>query len=256
MENTENPTLDVKIAVKDYVKVLEQKINDLIDQQRTTYTPDQSHYDFEGFMSFQFEINKYGELLRKARERAISQVVYNQLMYKNQKQDGRKSSNIKDYIILTINPQPAVPFDKFYKAVTHFMSFSFIEYGIYCFEQRSKNSDWNGFHTHIFFKRCDKPSVILKSIERLFSSMVGNVHNQHQVNIMSRDELLQCKNFYSKYLQGVKKNKDKQPAVEQTILWRSSLGLKPYYTVGECDFLVSTPPLKKLVVKKCITDFE
>lgn len=241
MDNTANSLQVQKNADKNYIRILEAKINDLIDQQRKTYTPDLETYDVEQFLSYQVEINKYGELLRKSRERAISQICFNQLMYQNQRQDGRFSSEIKEYVMITINPSPSVLFDEFFKLVKRFMGFSFIEFGVYCFEQRSKTSEWNGFHSHILLKRCKKPSVLLTSIERLFSGIVDNVHDSRKIKIKSQSQLKDVKNYYG-YMMGSKADKSKSDSITQTRLWRRALGIDEIYTVGDCSLLVEQSP--------------
>lgn len=229
------------------------EIDDLILEQKCCLNEDGDITDVERFLDIQTQINDLFLITQKSKKDAMLKICTNELLYANQSKDGRKSSEMKDFVMITINPMTTVTVDQLVNAVKRFMGSAFVEYGMYVFEQRSPDSNWYGWHCHLLFKRGRKPAMVREGIQRILRPLTGN---DQAIKVKSQSELLDVKNYVN-YMKGVKKDPNKALAIEQTVLWRESLGLSSVYTVGDCSLLVEQSPgasgkivLKKNILKK------
>ena len=151
MENTQN-----------YIDTLYDKIKSLSDTQNSLFNVQfkytDEHPNLNQIWEVQEQINHYHKMLTDARDRAIKQVCYNQLMVSNSIKDGRRSQNMKDYVFLTVNPPDQIDPFKFITAVQGFANLVVCEWAHYIFEQRGEEAgDYHGLHAHILFKRARRP---------------------------------------------------------------------------------------------------
>lgn len=239
--------------MENYSRVIEAKLNEYIITANSfankviqINNESLSGDEFSQWQYYQEKIEEYRKLLDNARKKAMTQIVYNQLMLQNQSRDARRSNSLKDYVMLTVNPQPAVPVIKFVDIVHSFMKLCFIENGVYCFEQRSVDSNYYGFHTHILFKRCKKPSYVMDEIYRVFLPIVGN---RNHIKVKSQDDPADVKNYIG-YMRGAKKDPAKLPKVMNDANFRSEYGLKDLYSVGDTSYLLGvSSDRRKLVLR-------
>lgn len=184
-------------------------------------------------LSVQRLINEQYDLLKNARSRAQSQIVYNDRIKQSYAIDGRKSVDMLDYVMITLNPQPAILHKELMIAVRSFMSLCVVEYGCYNIEQRSDESGvYEGFHSHMCFKRARRPSEVLKEVYRLFDPLVGS---RKSIVIKSQSKAEDVTNYIG-YMLGKKDDPLKLPKVEVDREMRATFGYDPVYFVG------GTPP--------------
>lgn len=231
----------------DYIHLLYEKIDSLIKTQITLNLDTKNEEVYDEFLTIQNEINHLYDTIVKARDRAVSQICYNQLMIKNAVKDGRRSRDMGRYIFLTINPPDDLPYQKLVNTVKNFTSLIFVKWAYYVFEQRGTESGhYPGFHTHILFERDRRPSEVEKAIYSTFTPLVPDLK---KINWWSKDEEKDIVNVFS-YIKGKKDDPDKLPKCNNDIQMRQDFGLLPLYTVGEPPLLVGgSPVVSKLPLK-------
>lgn len=214
-----------------YIGAMYHHIDDLIVKQRSYFT-DWQNPDQEKILEIQEQINQAFEMVKKAKERAMGQIMYNQLMIQNanKHRDGRKSDEVKEFVFLTVNPPDQLPYQKLVKAVEQFSKLSVVKRCQYAFEQRGEViDDFHGFHVHILFERAKKPSECKKEWERIFLPLVPD---RAKIKFWSQHTLDKCKGAIG-YLSGIKDDEKKASKIENDVAMRIEYGLKDLYVVGD-----------------------
>lgn len=166
----------------------------------------------------------------------------------HQNVDGRKSSTMKDWVFITVNPQPAVTVKELVNSVKQFFDTKTIDKGVYVFEQRATDENFHGWHTHMLFHRIAKPSVISKRIATSFNALVNDPSNSHYIKIISHDTHEQFANLLP-YIQGKKANADKMAKAINDADFRTHYGLQSHYTVGDYILVKSPNSTNKINLK-------
>lgn len=187
-------------------------------------------------------IYEYDELLQlriKSTQKAISTVLVQEKVAEIRKvaDDARRSETTKTYIAVTVNPPPNIPPEYLIAAVRGFFASAVVDHGCYCFEQRGvKEGDYQGFHSHFYFKRARKPTEVWKRFTSLFGSIV-NVKCAKFFNVKSSDDQRKFRGYYSSYMLGHKKD-EKLDKVANDACMRTAYGLEPIYYVRAPDYLL------------------
>lgn len=203
--------------------------------------------DQNEFLEIQFKINQLFQLIQSSRQRALSQLVYNEVMKDNCQIDARKSLEMKDYVMITFNPQSSIQPNEVYSATKRFMESYVVEYGLYCLEQRSAEPHvYHGFHSHMLFKRKEKPSRVHAEIDRLLRPYCGT---DLSVKIKSTHTPEEVVNFI-RYMAGHKQDVSKLPKVTNDSNYRQDFGFEKIYTVREGFPTCWNPELSSLKLLK------
>lgn len=141
------------------------------------------------------------------------------------------------YMWITINPKPNLPFEDLQTRVRHLCRLKPVKdkWAIYTYEQRGNPGQVPyGFHVHLLLHRGKSaPSAVIATLKRIFRP-ICQVDDPH---------ILYVKTFYIDvalekidYLKGIKRE-EKSDKVTADNVWRTDIGLKPYYVEG------TVPPL-------------
>lgn len=139
--------------------------------------------------------------------------------------DARKSNT--DYIFVTVNPdETKLDITDFFHMVSKYVELCFVSEYTYVFEQRGiTDGDFNGVHSHIFFKRQRKPSECQKETKRFFKKCVGN--GRHiDIKFITKEDYDKVHN----YIAGKKIDPSKHAKQMNDILFREKYNLLPIYT--------------------------
>jgi len=222
----------------EFERSIYEQINRLILQQQEFMEDNNFLYNLDDetasilqrqFFDIQLEINQLYTTLYKSRERATSQVLYLNRLHKSYSTDARVSLTMKEFVMVTVNPPPNIFPKELLQTVKQFMSLSVIEYGVYNIEQRSSESGiYNGFHSHMLFKRSKSPSDVLKELYRVFDPIVPD---HQKIYIRSASTEQEVAN-YCRYMLGSKDDPKKLPKVIVDREMRKTLNIDPIYIVG------------------------
>lgn len=149
------------------------------------------------------------------------------------KQTAKKHNN--GYLWITINPKPEVTLGEFINFVNKITTKTCFTECKWAYEQRgiTEADMGKGFHVHILAKRNlnYKPIKCKQNIKQSCKKIVGNIHNENQLNIQvigddfAKDKIV--------YITEVKtgEGKDKKQAMD--IPWRKKNNLDVYYKCPE-----------------------
>lgn len=180
-------------------------------------------------LAIAMEISKLYGQIHSARDRATSQILYNDNMIKSYTTDCRKSPDMKDYVMLTVNPRLDVTPQLLLSTVKRFLSLSVVEYGCYNIEQRGEEKDqYIGFHSHILFKRAKRPSEVLKEMSRIFLQICGGEQHFKYKSVSAPQEVVN----YIGYMLGKKDDTEKLLKVENDKRMRSYFDFDDIYVCG------------------------
>lgn len=156
---------------------------------------------------------EYNEMLKKAEEeitvKMFKQHIVNEIALgrgsklqnslhnslQNQKAE-LKAKLAKDhnngYMFITINPKPSVSLNDFIKLLKKISSKTCFDKCLYVLEQRGDSAEHmgEGFHAHMLVKRNlnYKPTKLKTNVKNSCKKIVGNIHNEHQLNIQTIGE--------------------------------------------------------------------
>lgn len=217
-----------------YYHSLGIKINDLIDEQRDCWTDDQT-VDVDKFLEIQTQINKLAMIRINSIDRARGQIVYNELMASNYNKDNRRSQDLKDYVMITVNPREGIDPIVLRDKCILFQNLVISDWNLFCLEQRGETENSiHGVHAHILCHRDRKPYEFLKEMHRIFDPMVGS---QMHIKVKSCNELKDVENYY-RYMLGSKKDGNKLLKLANDKVFRQKYGLESLYSSGACPLLV------------------
>lgn len=182
---------------------------------------------FRQILSQEFELERSGKFMKRVKQLEAQ----NRVMIKE------KNAVIKNngYLWVTINPQPQVllkDFIVFIKKICKKTCFTAYQ-GV--FEQRgtvANNDIGVGFHAHILFRRAltYKPAKCADNIRNSCTKIVGNIRNNHQLNIsiigpdFAKDKLAYM-------VEKTDEGKDLKQAGD--VIWRTANVLLEGYAEGE-----------------------
>lgn len=234
-----------------YIAERNRKIQDIPETDVVGYDPwvdtgDDLDTSTLEVLSMIEEVIRIQDKIRKARDRAHSQLMYQEELSSKSGhlKDARRSDDMKMYVSLTVNPPPDVSPRSFISAVHNLFSSKVVEFGCYVFEQRGEEEgDYHGLHSHMFFKRGSKPCEVWKRIKSSFNDIVGesNIHNRHFINLRSTDVMNNERNYYTKYMDGKKKDQSKIAKVLNDTRMRSAYSLDKKYFKGASNLLLDAP---------------
>lgn len=146
--------------------------------------------------------------------------------------------NNNGYLFVTINPKKEIKLDRFLTIIKKLSSRAFVDEYMYVIEQRGSDEKeiGKGIHCHILIKRDlnYKPSKCCKYLKNGCKKIVGNIQNDHQVNIkiigedFAKDKI--------EYMVGEKTGEGKDKKQQMDKIFRKNNKLEKYY--GEIKSLV------------------
>lgn len=151
------------------------------------------------------------------------ELLQRQIREKSNKSDACKST----HVFITVNPKEDDHIELM-RRVSKCCLKAWVKSYLYSIEQRSTDisTNFHGFHSHILLERGDKsPAEMRKEITNTFKTIVGTnkaidfkwVHGAAVDNMRA-------------YIQGTKKNPDKQSSLIRNEEWRKLHGYKPFYS--------------------------
>lgn len=144
------------------------------------------------------------------------------------KQTAKKHNN--GYMFITINPKPSVQLKDFIKLLKKISKKTCFEKCMYVLEQRGKDSDeiGTGFHAHMLVQRNlqYKPIKLKQNIQNSCKKIVGNIHNDNQLNIQTVGE--EFAKDKQQYIIGDKTGDGKDKKQDMDKIWRKEQGIGKY----------------------------
>jgi hypothetical protein len=144
------------------------------------------------------------------------------------KQTAKKHNN--GYMFITINPKPAVKLEDFRKLLKKISKKTCFEKCMYVLEQRGNNEEnmGKGFHAHILVKRNlkYKPIKLKQNVKASCKNIVGNIHNDNQLNIQTIGE--EFAKDKQQYIIGDKTGDGKSEKQNIDEKWRKTIGIEKY----------------------------
>jgi len=148
----------------------------------------------------------------------------------------KRALNKKDLMFITINPKPGVLITEFMEYVKKDAHRAMFRSGIWCFEQRGKDTltEGTGLHAHLALVRDPsyKPSKIHKILAESWLKR-GLIGNKKHVDVRAYPLSFMAEK--EEYMTGKKWDKDKAQAVEINKAWRVKLGIKNIYVRDKED---------------------
>lgn len=175
---TTPPTLTQLLAVSQGSMTDEQHMKVLLSYYEEKN--DLRKRKFKKILEQEYQLEKLGPLFSKLKSMEYT--------YAEQLKEQTAKKHQNGYCWATINPKGDIPFDKFRKKVEKIVKYSCFKGYAYVFEQRGTVEEKNigkGFHAHLLFRRnlAYKPKDLEQRIRRGCKGIVGNVMNNHMVNI-------------------------------------------------------------------------
>lgn len=135
---------------------------------------------------------------------------------------------------LCVSPKPGTSWLQFYGLCEKAMKKKWIKDFLYCYEQRSDEEPYHGWHLHACIARPEgkNPSEIRKEFLSTFKDVIGETKKgqMHAVHLDFRKN--EAFTNFSQYILG-NKQEDKLPKSRADIAWRASIKLQPYYCGGK-----------------------
>jgi len=208
----------------------------IIKQLMETFTPSKD-FNAEREVFYEKKIRKVSELLFQndslgGKTVELKQLIEDQQLA-NKELKADKYNNL--FLYVTINPQPSVTWEAFYKKCQKISTWSCWVGGFYVYEQRGStaNERGKGFHFHGVFKRnvAYKPSKCESRLRTSLKGTVRNPNNEHQLHIrkVPRDFIQDKRDYFTNEKEG----EGKEAKQLQDKPWRTEKDIETIYEFGQ-----------------------
>lgn len=140
------------------------------------------------------------------------------------------------YLFITVNPKPEINLEAFRQFIAKISKKTCFEGSLYVLEQRGtmeNNNLGKGFHAHILCSRNlnYKPTKCRTNVINSCKKMVGNIYNEHQLNIqIIGKEFAKDK---KDYIIGIKTGSGKDEKQNADVVWRKHQNIEKFYEIGQ-----------------------